>query len=51
VKAAIAEVADAVAHGDGVAQRSTSSVRELSLPLAVLALLPILFLLWRRNVG
>ena len=51
VKAAIAEVADAIAHGDGVAQRSTSSVRELSLPLAVLALLPVLFLLWRRNVG
>ena len=50
-KAAIAEVADAVAQGDGVAQQSTTSVRELSLPLAVLALLPVLFLLWRRNIG
>ena len=49
-KAAIAEVAHAVAAGDGVAEHSTTSVRELSLPLAVAALLPVLFLLWRRNV-
>jgi len=49
--AAIAEVADAVAAGDGVAEQSTTSVRELSLPLAVVALLPVLFLLWRRNIG
>ena len=34
-QAAIAEVADAVAEGDGVAQQSTTSVRELSLPLAL----------------
>jgi hypothetical protein len=50
-RAAIAEVADAVAHGDGVAQHSTRSVRELSMPLATLALLPLLFLLYRKNVG
>ena len=51
VPAAIAEVADGVAHGDGVARQSTTSVRELSLPLAAIALLPVLFLLWRRNLG
>ena len=39
-RAAIAEVADAVAAGDGVAEQSTTSVRELSLPLAFVALLP-----------
>ena len=50
-QAAIAEVARAVAHGDGVARHSTTSVRELSLPLAVAALLPVLFLLWRRNLS
>ena len=49
-QAAIAEVARAVADGGGVARHSTTSVRELSLPLAVAALLPVLFLLWRRNV-
>ena len=49
--AAIAEVAHAVAHGDGVASESTTSVRELSLPLAVAALLPLLFVLWRRNLS
>jgi len=49
-QAAIAEVADAVARGDGVSRRSTTSVRELALPVAVAALVPLLFVLWRRNV-
>ena len=50
-QAAIAEVARAVADGGGVERHSTTSVRELSLPLAVAALLPVLFLLWRRNLS
>ena len=37
--------------GEGVAEQSTTSVRELSLPLAFLALLPVTLLLWRKNVG
>lgn len=49
--AALAEVAELVANGEGVTEQSTTSVRELSLPLAALALLPVLFLLWRRNVS
>ncbi len=48
--AAVAEVADLVARGDGVAVQSTTSVRELSMPLALAALLPVTLLLWRRNL-
>jgi hypothetical protein len=50
-RAAVAEVAHAVANGSGVERRSTTSVRELSPPLALAALFPVAFLVWRRNVG
>ena len=49
-QAAIAEVARAVARGGGVARHSTTSVRDLRCRSPFTALLPVLFLLWRRNV-
>ena len=47
----MAEVADAVAQGNGVEQQSSTSIRALAPFLALAALLPVGFLLWRRNLG
>ena len=50
-RAGVAEVADAVAQGNGVEQQSSTSIRALAPFLALAALLPVGFLLWRRNLG
>ena len=50
-RAAVSEVADAVARGNGVEQQSSTSIRALAPLLALGALLPVAFLLWRRNLG
>ena len=49
--AAVSEVADLVARGNGVEQQSSTSIRALAPPLALVALFPVAFLLWRRNLG